>query len=196
MAYRATPLSNGYSPAQLLFGRNIKTTLPVTPSHLTPKLPDKGKLQASEKKLRQSSKVTYDLRHRAKHLEELSPGTHVFVRDTETHGVVVKKLSEPRSYLVSSPTGVLRRNRKFLVPCDERETTDNLQESVDDIPLTEETLSPKSVDNSGNQAVRVSPMPPQLEKSKMVEAPKSIPKVKEYRTRSGRLVIPRKWTYD
>ncbi|KAJ8027674.1 hypothetical protein HOLleu_29681 [Holothuria leucospilota] len=105
LAYRATPLANGYSLAQLLVGRNIRTTLPVTPSHLTPKLPDKDKVNAPEKKLRQSSKVTYDIRHRAKHLNEIFPGTDVFVRGKKTHGVVDKKLSEPRSYLVLSPTG-------------------------------------------------------------------------------------------
>ena len=36
MAYRSTPLENGYSPSELLFGRKIRTTVPVLPSNLLP----------------------------------------------------------------------------------------------------------------------------------------------------------------
>ena len=34
MSYRATPLENGYSPAEMLFGRKIRTTVPVFPDQL------------------------------------------------------------------------------------------------------------------------------------------------------------------
>lgn len=40
MAYRATPLSHGSSPAQLLMGRNIRTPLPVSQEKLQPGWPD------------------------------------------------------------------------------------------------------------------------------------------------------------
>ena len=36
MSYPATPLENGYSPAEMLFGRKITTTVPVFPDHLKP----------------------------------------------------------------------------------------------------------------------------------------------------------------
>ena len=36
MAYRSTPLENGYSPSELLFGRKIRTTVLVVPSNLLP----------------------------------------------------------------------------------------------------------------------------------------------------------------
>ena len=36
MSYRATPLENGYSPAEMLFGRKIVTTVRVFPDQLTP----------------------------------------------------------------------------------------------------------------------------------------------------------------
>lgn len=40
MAYRATPLSHGSSPAQLLMGHNIRTPLPVSQEKLQPGWPD------------------------------------------------------------------------------------------------------------------------------------------------------------
>lgn len=46
LAYRATPLSNGYSPAQLLMGWRLRTRMPKHPSLLTPELPD-GAIVAS-----------------------------------------------------------------------------------------------------------------------------------------------------
>ena len=39
MSYRATPLENGYSPAELLFGRKIRTTVPVLADQLKPSWP-------------------------------------------------------------------------------------------------------------------------------------------------------------
>ena len=36
LAHRATPLENGFSPAELCVRRRLRTTLPTTPSKLTP----------------------------------------------------------------------------------------------------------------------------------------------------------------
>jgi len=38
LAYRSTPLENGLSPAELLMGRQLRTTVPVIPQQVKPNL--------------------------------------------------------------------------------------------------------------------------------------------------------------
>ncbi len=38
LAYRTTPLHNGFSPSELLMGRKLQTTIPVRSENLTPKM--------------------------------------------------------------------------------------------------------------------------------------------------------------
>lgn len=167
MAYRATPLVNVYSPEQLLFIKNLKTTLPTTPTHLISKSTDRDMIQASSEKLRQTSKKTYDSRHRGRLSTVFnSPDTQVFVRNMDTQGVVQEKLSEPRSYLVSSPKEVLRRNRKYLLTCDDRKTIDDPPDQGITPVSNDETNTRKSIDHSRESLVEKSPKPSQPERSK------------------------------
>ncbi|KAK0131437.1 hypothetical protein N1851_033839 [Merluccius polli] len=74
LAYRATPLSNGYSPAELLMGRRLRTTLPILPERLQPALPDLPVLQQTEREKRWAGAKCFNSRHRARDLGKLSPG--------------------------------------------------------------------------------------------------------------------------
>ena len=56
LAYRATPLDNGYSPAQLLFGQQVRTNVPITLQQRCPSSPDSSKLAQADKHLKQRQK--------------------------------------------------------------------------------------------------------------------------------------------
>ncbi|UYV68125.1 K02A2.6-like, partial [Cordylochernes scorpioides] len=114
LEYRSTPLENGYSPAELLMGRKLRTTLPIAPENLNPKLVDSQTLKRKEGKRRKDMKSRYDRRCGATDMEELSEGDTVWITDMRTWGIVKKKASTPRSYMVDTPVGTLRRNRFHL----------------------------------------------------------------------------------
>ncbi|UYV84440.1 hypothetical protein LAZ67_X002171, partial [Cordylochernes scorpioides] len=114
LEYRSTPLENGYSPAELLMGRKLRTTLPIAPENLNPKLVDSQTLKRKEGRRRKDMKSRYDRRYGATDMEELSEGDTVWITDMRTWGIVKQKASTPRSYMVDTPVGTLRRNRFHL----------------------------------------------------------------------------------
>ena len=65
LAYQSTPLQNGYSPAELLMGQQLRNTVPVTPELLQPKVPDNSSLASKEKATRDKQKRNFDKRHKA-----------------------------------------------------------------------------------------------------------------------------------
>ena len=115
MHYRATPLSNGYSPSQLLYSRQIKMILPQTPNKLKPKVINQTSLRKKESAARAYSKQNYDIRHRARNMTPLREGDNVHVKSFNVDGKVLKAADRPRSYMVDTPRGEISRNRRHLV---------------------------------------------------------------------------------
>ncbi len=74
LAYRATPLQCGYSPAQLSMGQRIRTTVPALPSQLDTALPDNTAFTQKEKEKELSDAENYNRCHRGKALSDLSQG--------------------------------------------------------------------------------------------------------------------------
>ena len=125
LAYRSTPISpTGHSPAELLMNRKLRTTLPILPQDLKPQVPDYSKLQSSEKQQRKKQKQNFDSRHAAHTLTFLKEGMTVWIPDHNCSGKVITQVG-PRSYQVKTSFGVLRRNRRHLIPSPNEQLNDD-----------------------------------------------------------------------
>lgn len=111
LAYRSTPLSSGFSPAELLMGRKLRTKVPKVQNAPTPNMSQMMKNKDDAYRFKQ--KLQFDQRHRVKQLPTLAPGQNVWLPDREQSGQVEKQLS-PKAYLVNTPSGQYRRNRKDI----------------------------------------------------------------------------------
>ena len=107
LMYRSTPLENGYSPAELLMGRKLKTKVPVLSKVLQPKLPDQTSLREKENEIRSRQQSNFNSHHNAKPLEPLIPGETVWIPDHNTTGTVTKETAV-RSYEVQTEGGRYR----------------------------------------------------------------------------------------
>ena len=97
-------------------GRNVRTNIPQSTEHLIPRLPDYQKFRVDDQKFKQRQKANYDRRHRTRELPLLPDNTRVWITTDNRHvpGRVTSTAGTPRSYLVDTPTGTLRRNRGDL----------------------------------------------------------------------------------
>lgn len=129
-SYRATPLGNGYSPAELLMGRKLRTSLPSAPSTLEPKLVNTQELKRWERR-RTQQKSNYDRRRGARQPEPLRRGDIVWITNQQKQSVVQSAAESPRSYFVDTDTETPRRNRFHLKPMPGADLTQ--ESSVPDI---------------------------------------------------------------
>lgn len=122
MIYWSTPIqATGVSPAQPMLRRQMRTTIPTLETKLQPVWPDLQLVRETDERTKENYKRTYDKRYGAKPLPELQPGLSVAVKQDSQKGwmepaTVLQKRDSPRSYLVHTEGGVLRRNRQHLKP--------------------------------------------------------------------------------
>ena len=115
--YRSTPFpSCGLSPSELLYGRHLRTTLPQLDTKLIPAWPYLSDFRCNDQKLKQQQKIHYDRRHRTRLVPPLEEGSQVWITsgDQHTKGTIASEANTPRSYIVNTPSGQLRRNRRHL----------------------------------------------------------------------------------
>ena len=117
LTYRATPLSSlGVSPAELAFGRRLRTTLPTLPQNLKPRAVDPENVRKRDNSAKVVQKKYFD--KKAQPLSVLKPGDRVIMQEEgekgwKRPGEVVRQCA-PRSFIVRTADGELRRNRKHL----------------------------------------------------------------------------------
>ena len=117
LEWRNTPKAHGKSPAELLFGCQLRSVVPSLEKNLNP--PWKAAIESKIAELQAKSEEYYNIG--AKDLRELSVGDEVRIQDRisgrwiET-GVVARK-GRNRDYYIELPNGRVRwRNRRFLRP--------------------------------------------------------------------------------
>ena len=117
LSYRGTPLPwCGRSPAELLMGRKLRSSLPQTTASLVPEWSYLKEFREANQKFKEQQKRDYDRRHRVRSLPEIPDNTDVWITtdDLNIPGRTVRLADTPRSYLVQTPTGELRRNRSQI----------------------------------------------------------------------------------
>ena len=81
LSYRATPfLWCNLSPAELLMGRKVRTTLPQIKEHLVPQWQYPTQFRQRNKKFKQRQKMYYDRSHHTTQLPSLPNHTQVWVK--------------------------------------------------------------------------------------------------------------------
>ena len=116
LAYRSTPLTNGYSGSELLMGRKLRNTIPTFHANLNPCWPDMDKLREREAESKEKQRLNLNQRHNVVPLKVLQPGTPVFIKESGSTGTITRSAETPRSYLIETEKGVVRRNRFHVNP--------------------------------------------------------------------------------
>ena len=115
--WRNVPRSDGFSPAQLLFGRAQRTSLPTLASQVTPV--DFISAASSKDAAHMRARLDHD---RSKHfLPLLSPGQAVYLQDSKSsawdrHGVISSIRPDKLSYVVHCDGRYFTRPRRLLRP--------------------------------------------------------------------------------
>ena len=128
LSYRSTPLPwCRHSPSELSMGRCLRTRLPQTKEHFIPNWNYLTAFRKQEEVHKKKQRQAYDRRHRVKELPALPDNATVWVRTGKSAvpGKVITKVEQPRSYLVETQAGTLRRNRTHLGKAPETLPTDD-----------------------------------------------------------------------
>ena len=138
MTYRTTPHSaTGKSPSVMLNGRQLRTKVPVLPERLQPVSHNDREIRRADEKSKETYKKQYDAKHGARALPVLQPQDCVLIKtDDEKTWQDFGRILRPadasgRSYLIKTPTGVIRRNRKHLQQVPSVPDADDLPDPLD-----------------------------------------------------------------
>ena len=113
LSYRSIPLAHGFSPAELLFSRVIRSTIPTTIEQRKLRIPDLTEVRNRLSDLQRRQQRNFAERHDPFALPPLQPGASVYLPVRSESGHVVSSPAT-RSYVVSTLSGEFRRNRRHI----------------------------------------------------------------------------------
>ena len=130
LSYRATPMPwCGLSPSELLMGRRIRTTVPQAKRQLIPSWSYLPQFKQDNLQFKEKQKENFDKHHRVKEQFEILDGSEVVITTDKqpVEGRVVEPAEAPRSYIMETPSGEVRRNRSQLNVVPEHSSTVELE---------------------------------------------------------------------
>ncbi|KAJ8898209.1 hypothetical protein PR048_003569 [Dryococelus australis] len=89
LSYRTTPLGCGFSPAEMLMNRRLRSTLPLLPAALEEVI-HPSLAHTREVLAKRIQAARYDRRHRVCQLSDLQQGDKVWVTDLLVYGTITK----------------------------------------------------------------------------------------------------------
>ena len=145
LAYRPTPLEIGYSPAELLMNRILRSTVPTTREQRQPRIPDRGEVERRDLTLKKRQKYNHDTHHGTRSLPPLTLGDRVWITDRQEEGTVEEERG-PESYHVATQGSEYRRNRRHLIrlPATEENVHEQLATSDTQLQPPDETALRRS----------------------------------------------------
>ena len=157
------PQGMTYSPAQRFLCRRTKSNLPISESLLSQSVPPVNVVRDEHLGRRAKAKAHYD-KTTSRDLPPLTPRQYVYTRPNDHHhgeqwghGEVLGEVT-PRSYVIKTQDGLVRRNRIHLrpnerqVPCDPQPLPEQpVIDSGVDVGNSAETIVPNSTFESTNE---------------------------------------------
>ena len=139
LSYRATPIPwCALSPAELLMGRTIRTDVPQLKDKLIPKWSHLRNFRKLDMRYKESQKRHFDQHHQVRSLPWLPKDQPVWVetRGQQVPERILHAANTPRSYVIETPSGQLRRNRSHLRVRSELDSAPDESTSMPSRPLT------------------------------------------------------------
>ena len=99
LSYRSTPLEHGFSPAELLMSRRLRTNVPVAPAQLKPSVPDHKKVKAKDSMIKVRQERNFNQHHGARELSPLRQSS-----DKELQCLYTQRSGEKKQKTPQPPT--------------------------------------------------------------------------------------------
>ena len=192
--YRVTPQAHGFSPAELMFGRNLRTRIPTHPSQFIPRKHDIERFRQKNQELKMKMKDNFDRRHRAKPLPLFQQGEKVWMKTpTDQEAEVLSQAPHRRSVEIKTERGTttrrtrnqLRRRSQPLTP------TGQLPRAGSVLPQNSKSVETLPSTDADDIAIDDGPRTPLRQLHPESNIPGQPAEETFVRTRSGRASKPR-----